>query len=119
MATTLWQDSYRILGHENPLITYILSEERISKVSDILYAKSDEVLLYRVSDVKWRQSIWQRLFDVGTVLIYTSDPLKPRLKLCNVKDSNRVKDMIYDRVEEDKISRGMIFIDGDYMEEFK
>ncbi|MCD7894562.1 MAG: PH domain-containing protein [Erysipelotrichaceae bacterium] len=119
MNTTLWQDSYRILGHENPYITYILSQERLSQIKGILYVKSDDVLLYRVSDVKWHQNIWQRLFDVGTILIYTSDSIKPRLKLINIKDSYHIKDMIYDCVEEDKIRRGMIFVDDYRWEEYK
>ncbi len=111
MPTTLWRDSYRILGHENPYVTYILSEERLSQIRGIVYAQSDDILLYRITDIKWHQSIWQRLFDVGTIIIYTSDPLKPRLKLYNVKDSYNVKELIYECVEDAKIRRGMIFVD--------
>jgi len=54
-----------------------------------------------------RQSLGQRIFGVGTVLVHSSDKSSPTLEIENVKNPFDVKELIHKNVEEMKIARRM------------
>ena len=64
----LWKDRKRFLGMPLSFTRYRLSEDRLFCETGFLNVKSDEVLLYRVRDLRLTMSLGQRIFGVGTVL---------------------------------------------------
>lgn len=104
---TLWQDRKRFLGMPLSFTKYFLSEDRLFLQTGMLNMNMEEVLLYRVSDISVRVSLWQRLFGVGTILIHSSDKSAPHLELKNVKNPLVVKELIHKHVEEMKTQRGV------------
>lgn len=104
---TLWQDRKRFLGMPLSFTKYFLSEDRLFLQTGMLNMNMEEVLLYRVSDISVRVSLWQRLFGVGTILIHSSDKSAPHLELKNVKDPLVVKELIHKHVEQMKTQRGV------------
>ena len=104
---TLWQDRKRFLGMPLSFTKYFLSEDRLFLQTGMLNMNMEEVLLYRVSDIGVRVSLWQRLFGVGTILIHSSDKSAPHLELKNVKNPLVVKELIHKHVEEMKTQRGV------------
>lgn len=95
----LWHDSRRICGQNNPLLTYTLLEDRLFIDKGILYRQSREIWLYRIRDIRWSQTLWQRLFDEGSIYLYGNDLSEPILVIRNVKDSFHVKEMIYENIK--------------------
>ena len=67
----------------------------------------DEVLLYRVRDITLTRSFGQRLFGMGTVIVYSSDKTLPEFQLKNIRHSLWVKELIHEQVEEMKMQRRM------------
>lgn len=103
----LWKDRKRYLGLPISFTRYRLSEDRIFREKGFLNLKEEEVLLYRVRDLEVTRSLWQRIFRVGTVCVYSSDKTTPHLDLVNVRDPKAVKELIYQKVEQVKEERRM------------
>lgn len=103
----LWKDRKRFLGMPLSFTRYRLSEDRLFCETGFLNVKSDEVLLYRVRDLRLTMSLGQRIFGVGTVCVVSSDKSIPHLDLKNVKDPRTVKELIHKHVEASKDKRRM------------
>lgn len=103
----LWKDRKRFLGMPLSFTRYRLSEDRLFCETGFFSVKSDEVLLYRVRDLRLTMSLGQRVFGVGTVCVVSSDKSIPHLDLKNVKDPRTVKELIHKHVEAAKDRRRM------------
>ncbi len=103
----LWKDRKRFLGMPLSFTRYRLSEDRLFCETGFLNVKCDEVLLYRVRDLRLTMSLGQRIFGVGTVCVVSSDKSIPHLDLKNVRDPRMVKELIHKHVEASKDKRRM------------
>lgn len=111
-----WKDRRRHLGLPLSFTKYSLSEDRLFRETGFLNLRSDEVLLYRVQDLRVTRSLWQRLFGVGTVCVVSSDKHVPVLELLSVRRPMEVKELIHAHVEGAKDARRMRateILDGD------
>lgn len=102
-----WKDRKRVLGLPLSFTQYRLSEDRLFFETSLLSIRSDEVLLYRVQDLRLTVSLGQRIFGVGTVCVVSSDKSVPHLDLKNVKNPREVKELIHQNVEAAKNKRRM------------
>lgn len=103
----IWSDTKRIFGLPITFTKYSLSKDRLFIHKGLMTVTSEEILLYRVRDLSVRQTIGQRIFGVGTVLVQSSDKTSPTLAIENVKKPFEVKEIIHENVEEMKIARRM------------
>lgn len=104
-AGCVWIDKKRHLGLPISFTKYTLTDERLYTESGFINLKESELLLYRVRDIGLTRTLWQRLFGVGTIHIYSSDTTDEHLDIVNVKKAKDVKDLISSKVEEAKKSR--------------
>lgn len=104
-AGCVWIDKKRHLGLPISFTKYSLTDERLYTESGFINLKESELLLYRVRDIGLTRTLWQRLFGVGTIHIYSSDTTDEHLDIVNVKKAKDVKDLISSKVEESKKSR--------------
>lgn len=103
----LWHDRKRILGMPLSFTRYALSEDRLFLKRGFLNVHQDEIVLYRVRDLRVSQTLWQRIFGVGTVTVISTDKSIPELALKNIRQPNEVKELIHEYVEKMKIERRM------------
>ena len=101
----LWQDRKRHLGLPLSFTRYRLSEDRLFCETGLLNLKEEELLLYRVRDLRLSISLGQRIFGVGTVCVISSDQSTPHMDLKNVKRPREVKELIHRNVEDAKDKR--------------
>ena len=69
----LWKDRKRHFGLPLSFTRYSLSEDRLFYSVGLLNIRDSEVILYRVRDIDTHRGLWQRLFGVGTITVYSSD----------------------------------------------
>ena len=100
----IWHDRKRILGMPISFTRYALSEDRLFLRRGLLNVRHDEIVLYRVRDLRVSVSLWQRIFGVGSV---STDKSIPELTLKNIRQPNEVKELIHEHVEKMKIERRM------------
>lgn len=105
--TYIWQDRRRICGLPLSFTRYRMSEDRLFLMKGFFNLHMDEVLLYRVRDITLTRSFGQRLFGMGTVIVYSSDKTLPEFQLKNIRRSLWVKELIHEQVEEMKMQRRM------------
>ncbi|MCI8601529.1 MAG: PH domain-containing protein [Oscillospiraceae bacterium] len=103
----IWQDRKRILGLPLTFTQYALSEDRVFVQTGLLNTRFEEALLYRIQDISLTVTLGQRIFQVGTVTLLSSDKTTPRLALKNIRNPMDVKEMIHEQVEEMKEARRM------------
>ena len=103
----IWHDRKRILGLPISFTRYALSEDRLFLKRGVINVKQDEIVLYRVRDLRVSVSLWQRLFGVGTVTVISTDKSIPEFTLKNIRQPNEVKELIHEYVEKMKIARRM------------
>lgn len=118
----LWSDKKRILGMPISFTTYSLSDDRLFVDKGLVRLQSDEILLYRVHDLSVSQTLGQRIFGVGSIIVQSSDKTSPVLEIRNIKTPFDVKELLHQHVEKMKLERrmrvGEILEDGhDYAED--
>lgn len=104
----LWSDKKRILGLPISFTTYYLENDRLYVKKGFFNTSTDEMLLYRILDVKSTQTFGQKIFGVGTVSIHCADKTNKVLMLYNIKNHEKVHRDISDIVEKERLERGLV-----------
>lgn len=103
----LWFDKKRYLGIPISFTKYYIENNRLYIKKGFLKTETDEVLLYRILDIKSSQKFSQKIFGVGTVSIYSADQSNRVLNLTNVKNPDKVHRYLSDLVEKERQEKGV------------
>ena len=79
---------------------YSFSKNKFYYKKGVFTVHSEEILLYRVLDLQFRQTLWQKIFGVGTVILTTADKTTPILELKSIKTPDRVRKALSNLVEQ-------------------
>lgn len=61
--------------------TYELTTERLRVTHGILSLEVDDIELYRIKDIHVRQPLLQRIYSLGSIVIWSSDVTLPRCRI--------------------------------------
>lgn len=104
----LWKDKKRTLfGLPLSFTKYVLTEEKLLITTGALSTHEEEIRLYRILDFTVHKSLFDRIFNLGTIEIHTADRSTPTFLLAGVKDPNKVKEIISNKVEEERRKRNV------------
>ncbi len=103
----LWKDRKRILGMPISFTKYTVDDDRIYIQEGFFKTEINEILLYRVLDVKSSRTLGQKIFGVGTVTLYCADQSNRTLELKNVKNSMQVHKFISEITERERREKGI------------
>lgn len=122
----LWKDRKRILGLPISFTRYEVDTERLTTRIGFFRTVTNDILLYRILDLKLSRTLWQKLFGVGTLTLYTADQSDSQISLVNIKRPEQVRRFMNKIVEDERNQRrlvgrelygvagaGMVDIDGD------
>jgi len=98
----IWKDKKRILGLPITFTKYSFSENRLFMERGFFRVVKDELLMYRVLDVRLKKSFWQRIFKVGTIELSTADKSTPIILLENIKNPDRTRDALSSIAEKER-----------------
>jgi len=98
----LWKDRKRYLGLPISFTVYSLDNNRLYLKRGFLNSVIDELLLYRVLDVKMSRSLGQKIFGVGTILLSTADQSNPSLIIKNIRHPDRTRKLLSNIVERER-----------------
>lgn len=92
----LWEGRPRVpLSWIAALTTrYKLTNERLITTNGFISKRVEEVELFRVNDVSLKQGVMERVFGLGDVFLETTDASRPEPNLKDIKNPERVKDMV-------------------------
>lgn len=102
----VWKDRKRTLfGLPWSFTVYSLTNEKLIITTGFLNKHEEEVRLYRVMDLALNRTFGQRIFGLGTVHVTSADKSTPEFDIKNIKDSEKIKDMLSDMVEEERMKK--------------
>lgn len=104
---TLWADTKRWLGMPLTFTKYRVDNDRLYCKKGLLKTETDELLLYRIMDIKSSQTLGQRIFGVGTVVLFCTDKSSGVLELRNIKKPDAVRRFLSDLVERRRTETGV------------
>ncbi len=87
---------------------YYIKEEAVTIDKGFLNKIENDCYMYKIQDVTLRQSFWERLAKLGTVVCYTGDTTHPELRLEHIRNSRTIKDFILKASEEARLKRRTI-----------
>lgn len=82
---------------------YILTEKKLIIQTGLIKSEENEILLYRVYDMSMTRTLFQKIFKIGTLVVYSHDKTNSTLVIKNIKNVRSFKDALSDAVEKDKI----------------
>jgi membrane protein YdbS with pleckstrin-like domain len=87
--------------------TYHFARGRLTWRMGMLSRSAESLELYRVADVTMRQSLFQRLFGVGRIVLSTADANHREVVLEGVARPDRFRDWLTDAVQQVRRERGL------------
>jgi hypothetical protein len=101
-APVLWHDRKRFLGMPLSFTRYMIDANRFYTKIGFFRTVTNELLLYRILDIKLVRTLGQKMFGVGTITLYTADQTDNQVVIKNVKNSEKVRRFVSSLVEEER-----------------
>lgn len=102
----LWQDRERpLLGLPCSFNRYSFSDDRIFVSRGLFNTKEDELRLYRVLDLSVERTFIQKMFQIGDVVINSSDKTLGNFVFKSIKNPKEVKEQLSSLVERNRDSK--------------
>lgn len=105
----LWYDRKRCIFFGLPwsFTRYYLTPSKLKINVGLLSRKEEEIRLYRITDVTFKQSLGERLIGAGTICVLSSDNSMPEIHLIHIKNAKKVKDVLSQCVENARREAGV------------
>ena len=103
----LWKDTKRWLGMPLTFTKYNVDANRLYLKRGFLKTEMDEILLYRILDIRSTRTLGQKLFGVGTLTLYSADQSTSTLELKNIKQPDKVRKFLSNLIEKQRTEKGI------------
>ena len=78
---------------------YALSTRRLTVKQGLISTSIDDIALWRIKDVDVRQSLWERLGGIGSIVIVSTDAVEPVAVLHGVRDPRGVQLQLRNQID--------------------
>jgi uncharacterized protein (UPF0128 family) len=112
---TLWRDRKRVMGLPLSFTKYEVGSGRFITRVGLLRSETNEIMLYRIVDLKLVRTLGQKIFGVGTITLYSADRTDRELEVKNIRHPEKVRMFLSKQIEVERKARGIIgreFIDS-------
>jgi hypothetical protein len=99
----IWKDRKRpFLGLPWSFTRYSLYPRKLVLKKGFFTVTEDEILLYRILDLRLVRTLGQRMLGIGTIVVISGDATSPEFKIQSIRKSNMVKDKISELVDAER-----------------
>jgi len=88
-------------------VSYTLTSQRFMHQRGMLRRVNNRILLIDIDDVAFEQGLIERLFNVGTITLTSTDASDPKLRMQGIADVQRVANLIDDARREERRKRAI------------
>ena len=103
----LWKDRKRIAGMPISFTKYQVTNDRLVTQKGFFSTETDEILLYRILDIKLVRKFSQKMFGVGTIVLYCSDKSHGTIEITNIKKPDAVRMFLSKIIEQERTAKGI------------
>ncbi|HWR22614.1 MAG TPA: PH domain-containing protein [Feifaniaceae bacterium] len=103
----LWHDRKRILGMPLSFTVYEVDKDRFTTRKGLFRTETNEILLYRILDIRLVRTLWQKIFGVGTITLYSADQTHETLELKNIAKPEAVRKFLSRIIEKERVEKGL------------
>ena len=103
----LWKDRRRYFGLPLSFTRYQVTKERFILKCGFFRTFTDEILLYRIMDIRLKRTLGQKILGVGTVTLISTDKSNPTLELINIKHPDQVRQFLSNQIELQRNAHGI------------
>ena len=104
----LWHDRKRILGMPLSFTVYEVDNDRFTSRKGFFRTETNEILLYRILDIKLVRTLGQKLFGVGSITLYSADQTSETYEIKNIKHPEAVRKFLSRIVEQERAEKGLV-----------
>lgn len=101
-TTIIWKDRPRKFGLPLSFTRYYIKNKRLYLSEGFFSSTENELLMYRILDISFKSSLFDKIFGVGTITLFTCDESHKQLILKKVKNPKKVRNLISQIVEEER-----------------
>jgi hypothetical protein len=98
IVAALNSDIEVILWEGRPFLSirtrYVITNQRVRIIEGLLGKEREDIEMVRIQDLDQRQTIRERMFNLGDIVLRTHDPSHPQAVLNNVRDPEAVHEII-------------------------
>ena len=76
-----------------------ITDRNIDTEAGVLGKTVETLQLWRVRDIDWRQSFWERLLGIATIHVFTKDVSDPELVIRGLPADRAIFDLLKDAAE--------------------
>ena len=95
----LWKDRKHFMWFPFSFTKYEVRNNRLYSQKGLFSTTYDEVLLYRILDISMTQTLAQKIFGTGTLVLAARANMGGDVYLENIKHPKQVNDLLSDLVE--------------------
>lgn len=92
------EEAEEILWEGRPLLSvstrYVITNERVRLIEGLLGKERVDIELVRIQDIDQKQSVGERLLNVGDIIIHSHDRSHPKAELRNVREPENVHEIL-------------------------
>ena len=92
-------------------VSYRVDTLRVEVERGILRKRIDNLELWRVKDIQFRQTLVQRMLGVGNITLVTSDATNPSVEIRGVANPRDLYDSLRDAVDVVRRGRGVVGVE--------
>ena len=98
----IWYDRKRVTIFALPwsFTRYTLTPSRLIVETGFFNRKEEEIKLYRITDVQYSESLFERIGNTGTITLLSNDTSSPQISLLHVKNAKTIKGVLSEAVEQ-------------------
>ena len=103
----LWKDRKRFLGMPLSFTRYEVTDDRFITRVGFFRTETNEILLYRIMDIKMIRTFGQKMFGVGTITLFSADQSHSTIEIRNIKKPDAVRRFLSKIVEQQRVQKGL------------
>lgn len=82
--------------------TYRLTNKKLVVKTGFFNTTENEILLYRILDHTHKRSLGEKIFGLGSIVVFSEDKTSPELKITHIKHSSKYNDLLSDAIESER-----------------
>lgn len=103
----LWRDRKRILGLPLSFTVYEVDKDRLTTRKGLFRTETNEILLYRILDIKLVRTLGQKICGVGTITLYSADQTHEAMEIKNIARPEAVRKFLSRIIEQERREKGL------------